>query len=475
VVVSYISTRQGSRGGTAPISFEEVMLAGLARDGGLYVPSVWPTFTTAEIAAMRGLSYVDLAARVMQPFIGDAYAPDVFRRLLAEAYAAFDSPDVVPLKKLGEGNLHLLELFHGPTLAFKDVALQLLPRLLDAKLTARRGHAVIVGATSGDTGPAAIEGVQGRDSLDIFMLYPRGRTSDIQRRQMTTVQAANVHVVEVEGTFDDCQDLAKACFNDLPFRDRWSMTAVNSINFARILAQIVYYFRAALQLGGPARPVSFCVPTGNFGNVYAGYAARAMGLPIERLLIASNSNDILTRFLASGEQRITGVEPTWSPSMDIQVSSNFERLLYDLYDRDGAALAGALASFRRDGSMRVSAAQLATARQIFSGGRAGDQETLAAMADALRDTGEILDPHTAVGYAVARRPENRSEVPMVLLGTAHPAKFPEAVRRAIGRAAPTPARLQGIEQRPERFERIANDYAALKDLIDRRMTARVGG
>jgi len=462
----YISTRQGSRTPLERLTFEQVMLAGLARDGGLYVPERWPVLSPAEIAGLRGLPYAELATRIMAPFVGDTFDAATFSRLVREAYASFDSTDVVRLKALPVDGLHLLELFHGPTLAFKDVALQLLGRLLDALLTRSGRRARIVGATSGDTGSAAIEAVRDRAAIDIFMLHPQGRVSEVQRRQMTTVLAPNVHNIAIEGTFDDCQDLAKACFNDLAFRDRHHLTAANSINFARVMAQIVYYFHAAVQLGAPERPVSFCVPTGNFGNIYAGYAARAMGLPIDRLLIASNSNDILTRFIESGEQRITDVTPTFSPSMDIQVSSNFERFLFDLFDRDGKALAAAMEGFRATGNMDVSAAQLARAKAMFDAGRLDDAGTLRAIADAEREAGELLDPHTAVGYAVARQKRGDRAVPMVVLSTAHPAKFPDAVKLATGEAPPVPARLAGLAGRPERYETLPNDIGALKRLMD---------
>ncbi|HKU97028.1 MAG TPA: threonine synthase [Vineibacter sp.] len=462
----YISTRQGSRTPLERLTFEQVMLAGLARDGGLYVPEQWPVLSPAEIASLRGLPYAALATRIMAPFVGDTFDAATFSRLVREAYASFESTDVAPLKALPVDGLHLLELFHGPTLAFKDVALQLLGRMLDALLTRSGRRARIVGATSGDTGSAAIEAVRDRAAIDIFMLHPQGRVSEVQRRQMTTVLSPNVHNIAIEGTFDDCQDLAKACFNDLAFRDRHHLTAVNSINFARVMAQIVYYFHAALQLGAPQRPVSFCVPTGNFGNIYAGYAARAMGLPIDRLVIASNSNDILTRFIESGEQRITGVTPTFSPSMDIQVSSNFERYLFDLFDRDGQALAAAMERFRAIGAMDVSAAQLARAKAAFDAGRLDDAGTLRAIADAERETGELLDPHTAIGYAVARQKRGDRAVPMVVLSTAHPAKFPDAVKQATGEAPPMPARLAELAARPERYETLPNDIGALKRLMD---------
>jgi threonine synthase len=471
----YISTRQGSHGDSRSLSFEEIMLAGLARDGGLYLPAEWPHFSRVEIGRLKGLSYTELAFRITWPFVDGAFDEATFRRLIGEAYASFEMPEIAPLKPLGDATqsdagLHLLELFHGPTLAFKDVALQLLGRLLDHTLTAKGEHATIVGATSGDTGSAAIEAVRDRRTIDIFMLHPQGRVSDVQRRQMTTVMAPNVHNIAVAGTFDDCQDLAKACFNDLAFRDRHALTAVNSINFARVMAQIVYYFWAALKLGAPERPVAFTVPTGNFGNVYAGYAAQRMGLPVHHFVVATNSNDILARFLASGAMSVSEVVPTLSPSMDIQISSNFERLLFDLYDRDGKALAEAMAEFRRTGALSVGDNALAGVRALFDAGRLDDEGTLAAIADCRRRYGETLDPHTAVGYAVAQRHRRDSSVPMVVLATAHPAKFPDAVARATGERPPLPARLADLMERAERVERLANDVDALKALIDDRMS-----
>ncbi|MBL6616083.1 MAG: threonine synthase [Reyranella sp.] len=465
----YISTRHGSQGNPEPLGFEDVMLAGLARDGGLYLPADWPHFAKAEIAALKGLPYVEVAYRVMRPFVGDTFDEATFRRLIGEAYASFDAPDVLPLKPLGDTGLHLLELFHGPTLAFKDVALQLLGRMLDRKLTERHQHATIVGATSGDTGSAAIEAVRDRKTIDIFMLFPRGRVSEVQRRQMTTVLAPNVHNVVVDGTFDDCQDLAKACFNDLAFRDRHALTAVNSINFARVMAQIVYYFWAAVRLGAPDRPVAFTVPTGNFGNVYAGYAAQRMGLPISHFVVATNSNDILARFFETGAMTMAGVVPTYSPSMDIQISSNFERLLFDLYGRDGRALAEAMATFRSTGTLKVGANALGGVRELFDAGRLDEPGTLAAIADCRKRFGETLDPHTAVGYAVAQQHRRDDKVPMVVLSTAHPAKFPDAVQKATGERPALPQRLADLMDRTERVDGLRNDIAALKDLIDQRM------
>ena len=464
----YISTRHGSQGNPAPLGFEDIMLAGLARDGGLYLPAEWPQFSMPEIAALKGLGYTELAFRVMKPFVGDAFDETTFRRLIGEAYASFETPEVAPLKQLGDSGLHLLELFHGPTLAFKDVALQLLGRMLDQTLTARGQHATIVGATSGDTGSAAIEAVRDRKTIDIFMLFPHGRVSEVQRRQMTTVLAPNVHNIAVQGTFDDCQDLAKACFNDLAFRDKHSLTAVNSINFARVMAQIVYYFWAALKLGAPERPVAFSVPSGNFGNVYAGYAAKQMGLPISHFVVGANSNDILARFFESGTMTTSEVVPTLSPSMDIQISSNFERLLFDLYDRNGATLADAMTAFRSTGTLKVGGNVLAGVRQLFDAGRLDDAGTLAAMSDCLKRFGDTIDPHTAVGYALAQQHRRDTSIPMVVLATAHPAKFPDAVEKATGRRPRLPARLSDLLERAERADRMPNDVAALKSMIDER-------
>jgi threonine synthase len=467
----YIRTRHGSQVNPEPLGFVDVLLAGPARDGGLYLPAEWPQFSKAEIAALKGQPYGEVAYRVMRPFVGNAFDEATFRRLIGEAYASFETPEVAPVKALGDSGLHLLELFHGPTLAFKDVALQLLGRMLDHTLTARRQHATIVGATSGDTGSAAIEAVRDRKTIDVFMLFPRGRVSDVQRRQMTTVLAPNVHNVAIEGTFDDCQDLAKACFNDLAFRDRHALTAVNSINFARVMAQIVYYFWAAVKLGAPERPVAFSVPTGNFGNVYAGYAARQMGLPVSHFVVATNSNDILARFFETGAMTMTDVVPTYSPSMDIQISSNFERLLFDLYGRDGKALAEAMAGFRSSGTLKVGANALGGVRELFDAGRLDDDGTLKAIVDCRRQFGVTLDTHTAVGYAVAQQHRRDAKVPMIVLSTAHPAKFPDAVQKAVGERPALPPRLADLMDRTERVDGLPNDIVALKGLIDERMAA----
>jgi len=444
------------------------MLSGLALDGGLYLPAEWPRFSSAEIAGLKGLDYPELAFRIMRPFVGDAFDPTTFRRLIGEAYAAFETPEVAPLKKLGADGLYLLELFHGPTLAFKDLALQLLGRLLDHTLTLRGRHATIVGATSGDTGSAAIEAVRHATTLDIFMLHPHGRVSEVQRRQMTTVLAPNVHNIAIQGTFDDCQDLAKACFNDHVFRDRHALTAVNSMNFARVMAQIVYYFWAALKLGAPERTVAFTVPTGNFGNVYAGYAARQMGLPVSHFVVATNTNDILSRFFETGIMTISSVVPTYSPSMDIQVSSNFERLLFDLYGRDGRALAEAMVAFRNSGTLRVGANALGGVRELFESGRLDDRGTLEALADCHTRYGETLDPHTAVGFGVAQSHRRNPNIPMVVLAAAHPAKFPDAVEKATGQRPTLPPRLADLMDRTERVDVMPNDIVALKKMIGER-------
>jgi len=467
--VQYISTR-----GAAPVlAFDDALLAGLARDGGLYVPQSWPRFTAEDWRAMRGLAYAELVARVIRPFVGDAIDEATLARLAREAYAGFDHRAVAPLKQL-EPNLWLMELFHGPTLAFKDFALQLLGRLFDHVLARRGAHATIVGATSGDTGSAAIEACRDRDCLDIFMLHPHGRVSEVQRRQMTTVHSANVHNIAVDGSFDDCQDLLKGLFNDHEFRDRVGLTAVNSINWARIMVQIAYYAHASLSLGAPDRPIAFAVPSGNFGNVYSAYAARAIGLPIDLLIVGSNSNDILTRFFDTGEMKIGQVQPTLSPSMDIQVSSNAERLLFDLYDRDGAALDVAMRGFRADGRLDVGEARLKRARTLFAAARLDDTQTKAVIAAEYKATGEILDPHTAIGLAAARAVPRPRDLPIVALGTAHPAKFPDAVEAAIGRRPALPPRLADLMQREERCMRLPNDLDVVREFILARATARDG-
>ena len=452
----YVSTR-----GAAPIlGFGDVLLAGLADDGGLYVPESWPS-----LAAGGSGDYLVTALEVMSPFVGGAIAPGAFADMVREAYATFESDEVTPLVDLGDG-LYLLELFHGPTLAFKDVALQLVGRLFDHELSRRGERVTIVGATSGDTGSAAIDACRDRESMDIVILHPADRVSDVQRRQMTTVPAANVHNVAVEGTFDDCQDLVKAMFADAPFRQRMRLSAVNSINWARVMAQVVYYVVAAERLGGRHVPVSFSVPTGNFGNALAGHAARHMGLDIEQLVIGSNSNDILTRFFTAGTMTLDEVVPTLSPSMDIQVSSNLERLLFELLDRDGAAVAALLDDFRGTGTIVLDPALHATLGDAWSAARFHDDEVLRFIAEEADRSCVVLDPHSAVGVSAARHCRRDHSVPMVALATAHPAKFPDAVESATGVRPDLPERLGDLFDRPERFSRLPNDLAAIQAHVD---------
>ena len=463
----YVSTR-----GAAPaLAFDDVLLAGLARDGGLYLPEAWPRLKAPDIRALRGLSYPELAARVMRPFLGERLADDVFEALVREAYASFGHEAVAPLKQLG-ANDWLLELFHGPTLAFKDVALQLVGRLFDHVLKRRGERVTIVGATSGDTGSAAIEACRDRDAIDIFILHPHGRVSDVQRRQMTTVDAANVWNIAVEGSFDDCQDLVKAMFNDHAFRDEMRLSAVNSINWARIMAQIPYYVWAAVALGAPEREVAFAVPTGNFGNVFAGYAAREMGLPVTEFVIGSNRNDILTRFFEQGAMEIRAVEPSLSPSMDIQVSSNFERLLFDLLGRDGARVSAAMERFRTEGKLPLEASQWQAARRLFSGYRVDDEGTKFAIAGIQRATGELVDPHTAIGVAAGRARRKDRAVPMIALATAHPAKFPDAVEAATGVRPPLPARLSDLLDRKEKYTIFNNNLDSIEQFVRERVAMR---
>ena len=458
--MEYLSTR----GGAPAPGFEDVLLSGLARDGGLFVPAHWPSVPGADIRALATLDYAEVAARIIRPFIETDLLDDAaLARLTRETYAGFAAPDVAPLRQLDD-DTWLLELFHGPTLAFKDFALQLLGRLFEHVLARRGARITIVGATSGDTGSAAIEACRGRSNLDIFMLHPEGRVSEVQRRQMTTVVADNVFNLAIGGTFDDCQDLVKALFADHALRDALGLSAVNSINWARVMGQTAYYFSAAARLGAPDEAVTFVVPTGNFGNVYAGYVARQMGLPIDRLVVASNRNDILYRFLANGDMSIAGVEPSLSPSMDIQVSSNFERLMFDLMDRDGAAVAAAMRAFRDGGTLPGAAALREGARALFEGQRVDDAETLGVIRDVHAETGILLDPHTAVGVGAARK-TTRDGHKRVVLATAHPAKFPDAVEEATGVRPELPPHLSDLLSRPEAAASIGNDVDAVRDFV----------
>jgi threonine synthase len=456
----YISTR-----GAAPVlRFDEAMMTGLARDGGLYVPEAVPVMPQAEIAALAGLSYEETAFRVMRPFLGGTFADDEFRRLIATAYAGFGHAARAPLVQL-DSNHFLLELFHGPTLAFKDFAMQLIGQLFQAALARSGERVTIVGATSGDTGSAAIEAFRGLTNVDVFILYPHGRVSEVQRRQMTTPVEANVHAIAMTGDFDDCQVRVKDMFNDFTFRDEVRLAGVNSINWARVLAQVVYYFYAAVALGAPGRAVSFTVPTGNFGDIFAGSIARQMGLPIEQLVIATNQNDILDRAMRSGDYRTHGVRPSISPSMDIQVSSNFERALFDAYGRDGAAVAGLMAELKQ-GGFHISPNAMASLSAQFASGRCSEEDTVETIRRTFAQTGEVLCPHSAVGVKVAE--DHLGAVPMITLATAHPAKFPDAVEAAMGQRPALPPRMADLFDRPERVTRAPNDLAALEALIRER-------
>lgn len=457
----YISTR-----GAAPVlSFGEAMMTGLARDGGLYVPETVPVMSHDEIAALAGLSYEDVAYRVMRPFVADTFGDDEFRALIAKAYAGFGHAARAPLKQLAP-NHFLLELFHGPTLAFKDFAMQLIGQLMQAALAKTGERITIVGATSGDTGSAAIEAFRGLANVDVFILFPHGRVSEVQRRQMTTPAEANVHAIAMDGTFDDCQSRLKDMFNDFAFRDGVRLAGVNSINWARVLAQVVYYFTAAVSLGAPHRKVSFTVPTGNFGDIFAGYIARKMGLPIEKLVIATNQNDILHRAMTSGDYRMEGVAPSISPSMDIQISSNFERALFDVLGREGAAVS-ALMDEMKSGGFRIPQGALQGLREHFASGRVSEDETRATIKSTLAASAELLCPHSAVGVKVAE--SHLGTVPMVALATAHPAKFPDAVEAATGIRPALPARMADLFERPERVTRAPNDLSALQTLIRERL------
>jgi threonine synthase len=458
----FLSTRD-ARPQPATHSFEDVLLAGLAEDGGLYVPEALPSLDLAQLSA---LPYADLAARIVGLFAGDSFGQGELRRLSEAAYAGFRHPAVTPLVQL-DHNLWLLELFHGPTLAFKDLALQLLGQLFDAALARRGERVTIVGATSGDTGSAALDACRDRSAIDIFFLYPHGRISEVQRRQMTTIGAPNTHAVAIDGNFDDCQDLVKALFADQSLRRDLNLSAMNSINFARIAAQIVYYVAAGLALGAPGRAVSFSVPTGNFGNIYAAHLARAMGLPIERLVLATNANDILARYLTSGEMSLAPVNPSLSPSMDIQVASNFERLLFELKGRNGAAVSAAIAAFRAGGTLPQDDQAWHAATKLFAGHAVDDAGTLYEIGDIYRRTGMLVDPHTAIGIAAARE-HATSDTPMIALATAHPAKFAEAVERATGVRPPMPEALEAVMEKRERVTVLPNDIAAVSRFIRER-------
>ncbi len=455
----YVSTR-----GQAPeLTFEEAMLTGLARDGGLYVPETIPSFSVDDIAAMANLPYEEIAYRVMRPFVGDSFDDATFRAIIDRAYAGFKHDARAPLVQLNEGHF-LMELFHGPTLAFKDFAMQLIGQLFQEALSRRGDRVTIVGATSGDTGSAAIEAFKGLDAVDVFILFPHGRVSEVQRRQMTTPFESNVRALALDGDFDDCQARLKDMFNDFEFRDGVKLAGVNSINWARVLAQVVYYFTAATALGTPHRKISFTVPTGNFGDIFAGYIARRMGLPIEQLVVATNQNDILHRCLTGQGYYKGETHPSISPSMDIQVSSNFERALYFAYDQDSAAVSHLMEELKTGGGFEVSQGALQALQEIYASGRVSEEETLAQIAATRAATGEIICPHTAIGVKVAE--DHRTPgTPMVTLATAHPAKFPAAVEQATGVHPALPPAMSNLYERPERVTQIANDLQTIETHI----------
>ena len=474
----YISTRghgtaKSKVDGNTPKNFEEVLLAGLAPDGGLYVPESWPALDMKTLQRSAGMSYTAVAAQVMLPFIGNAIPHADFQRILKETYEGteFEHACVTPLRQLSP-NIWSMEHFHGPTLAFKDVALQLLGRLFDYVLEKNGQRITIVGATSGDTGSAAIEACKNCKNVDIFILHPKGRVSEVQRRQMTTVKSDNVYNIAVEGTFDDCQNIVKAMFADVSFRNAVQLSAINSINWARIMAQVVYYVTTALALGAPHREVSFSVPTGNFGNVFAGYVAKQMGLPIRRLIISTNRNDILTRFFETGEMRLDGVSASLSPSMDIQISSNFERYLFDLLGRDPDAVSALMSEFKERGKFTLDAKDMERARKEFSAHRCDDAKTIEIIKSCYDETGIVIDPHTAVGLHGALSTKDDPSVPIINLACAHPAKFPDAVEKAIGKRPPLPERMRDLLDRKEYYTPMANDLAKIQDYVKKNTRVR---
>ncbi|MFJ7438199.1 threonine synthase [Methylorubrum thiocyanatum] len=455
-----------TRGAAAPLSFSDALLAGLARDGGLYVPESWPQLDRDTIAGFAGRRYAEVAKRVLRPLIDGEIPDEALDRMIEDAYSTFRHPAIAPLTQLDD-NLFLMELFHGPTLAFKDVAMQLLGRLMDYVLRQKGARATIVGATSGDTGSAAVEAFKGLDQVDVFILFPHGRVSEVQRRQMTTVNAPNVHALAIDGNFDDCQNIVKAMFQHGDFADRVKLSGVNSINWARVAAQTVYYFTSAVALGAPHRKVSFAVPTGNFGDILAGWVAKRMGLAVERLMIGTNANDILARTLEHGAYEPRGVQPTTSPSMDIQISSNFERLLFEALDRDASALGRLMAGLKQSGGFTLSPDVLASVREEFDAAAVRETDVADEIAGTYRRTGMVLDPHSAIGVRAGRKLlEKDPATPVVALATAHPAKFPDAVSQATGAGRPVlPPHLADLMTRPETVANLANDQAAIERYI----------
>ena len=469
--MKYISTRSGA----PDLDFEGVLLTGLARDGGLYVPENWPQFSKDDIKNLRGLTYSEVAVKVIKPFVRDSIPDFDLKALVKDTYQQFNHSATAPIKQLGP-NQWLTELFHGPTLAFKDYPLQLVGRLFDYILKKRKNKITIIGATSGDTGSAAIEACKDKKSIDVFIIHPKNRVSEVQRRQMTTVKSSNIHNIALDGTFDDCQDMVKDLFADQVFRDKHNLSAVNSINWARIMAQIVYYFWTAVSLGAPDRKFIYAVPTGNFGNVYAGYAAKKMGLPIDRFIIGSNENNILTRFFApdniKGRMSMSPVVKTLSPSMDIQVSSNFERLLFDSLDRDGKAVANALEAFRKNQTIEFGEQSWSEMSKIFEGISLSDEETKASIMNIYNSTGELLDPHSVIGLMAGRKAKNINDNIIVSLATAHPAKFPDTVNKATSIYPNLPAHLSDLFDRDENFTELPNNIDTIRDYINKKISER---
>ena len=457
----YISTR----GKSPAVSFQDVLLRGLAPDGGLYLPDVWPQLRTKQLKSKLGNNpdYSSLAVEVIWPFVEGSMEKSDLSQLVARAYSSFNADDIVPLKRI-RNDLWIAELFHGPTLAFKDIALQLVGELFQFQLQKNSEKITIVGATSGDTGSAAIEACRDRESMDIFILHPHGRTSEVQRMQMTSVTSKNVFNIAIQGNFDDCQDLVKAMFADEKFREQINMSAVNSINWARVMAQIVYYWWVSIQITD-GKPVNFCVPSGNFGNVFAGYSAHLMGLPVERFLVASNTNDVLDRFFRTGQMQLRDVAPTFSPSMDIQISSNFERLLFEIFKRDGVRVEETLQKLRSSGIFSIGEEALKGLGEKWASSRVNDQETLETIAKVSNELGYLIDPHTAVGYLTADRYTKDLEHPVVTLATAHPSKFPDAVQQACGILPELPAHLDDLYERKEFYEILPNDEQIVKSYI----------
>ena len=458
--MQYISTR----GLAPPLQFDDVLLEGLASDGGLYVPEKWPKLSKSEFANLKDLSYPEMALEIMCPYIEDAIPRAILKNILIEAYANFSNSQIAPIKQIDDSTW-LLELFHGPTLAFKDYALQVVGKLFNYVLEQKQKTVTIIGATSGDTGSAAIEACKNQAAITLFMLHPRGRVSEVQRRQMTTVESSNIHNIAVEGTFDDCQDMVKLLFSDQKMREKYNLSAVNSINWARILSQIVYYFWAGISIQDINKKLIFIVPTGNFGNIFAGYAAHKMGLPVQKFIVASNENNILTRYLNTGNMTALDVKPTIAPSMDIQISSNFERLIFDVYNQNGTSVREAMNTFRTTNSIRFSEESWETICDLFDGFSANDQLIRETILKFYETQGELIDPHTATGIAASLENKNNTDNNTVCLATAHPAKFPDAIEDSVGFSPEAPKQLKKIFQKEEKFTVLPNDFGEVKNFI----------